>query len=570
MHSLHIEQFETHYRLPPSRLSERDRLNAVAERMLQTILPVALQHAGISDTEIVCLREVRIPLHLRLSSSDDVLAESWAERLAATIRDAESGADSHRTEVIRYATQQDAIIDLALGVASGDLNRAWAWRQIGLTFLSEDASPATALDAMVSTLTGNPEVIVSCHRQMAVAGQLEELVKRVPSQQWQLLAATAAEPLGLRGIDIAGTNPFLIEETLSPEPALLRIREQSEIIQVARKAAPEDSGTSRSLALLGILEAEPSLMLRPERERARLLDAVSQFVAGTPQAESASMQDVTAPEEFRAEDTGSARELVIDCGNDDAASDELPTPPFGESLDEDWQQASPHLDSISNTGMNDVPEIGRQPDPFDESFQEPAADLPADRTDIRLRSQTAAASPWGGLVFLLSVVDRAGLPAEIVASKVMRQRSFSWVMFQLARLLLEPHRCTDSSDEISAVADDDPAVLTFCGLRPGLNPPSLEEPPPGDDERNCLIGWRHLMVAALRRRFTEGAVEFDFSPQEIVTWTCARRAEFVADPGWTEVRFSQDAVSTELRRCGLDLDPGYIPWLGLVVKYVYS
>ena len=56
----------------------------------------------------------------------------------------------------------------------------------------------------------------------------------------------------------------------------------------------------------------------------------------------------------------------------------------------------------------------------------------------------------------------------------------------------------------------------------------------------------------------------------LLEFVCRRRAEVVADPGWFEVRLSLDEVTTEIRRAGLDLDPGYLRWLGAVVKFVYE
>jgi hypothetical protein len=44
----------------------------------------------------------------------------------------------------------------------------------------------------------------------------------------------------------------------------------------------------------------------------------------------------------------------------------------------------------------------------------------------------------------------------------------------------------------------------------------------------------------------------------------------VAHPGWLEIHFSLDDVATDLRRAGLDLDPGFLPWLGVVVRFVYD
>ena len=50
----------------------------------------------------------------------------------------------------------------------------------------------------------------------------------------------------------------------------------------------------------------------------------------------------------------------------------------------------------------------------------------------------------------------------------------------------------------------------------------------------------------------------------------AEEAAIVADPGWLEAHFPLSTVSIDLRRAGLDLDPGYLPWLGVVVRFVYE
>ena len=42
------------------------------------------------------------------------------------------------------------------------------------------------------------------------------------------------------------------------------------------------------------------------------------------------------------------------------------------------------------------------------------------------------------------------------------------------------------------------------------------------------------------------------------------------EPGWVDVELDLEEVSTAVRRAGLDLDPGYLPWLGVVVRFRYA
>ena len=52
--------------------------------------------------------------------------------------------------------------------------------------------------------------------------------------------------------------------------------------------------------------------------------------------------------------------------------------------------------------------------------------------------------------------------------------------------------------------------------------------------------------------------------------TARRTAAVEADPGWIDARLSLDEVSIDVRRAGLDLDPGWLAWLGVVVRFVYE
>jgi hypothetical protein len=81
-----------------------------------------------------------------------------------------------------------------------------------------------------------------------------------------------------------------------------------------------------------------------------------------------------------------------------------------------------------------------------------------------------------------------------------------------------------------------------------------------------LATLRDETLTALRRRLR------DAPPQdaELLGLTCRRRAEVQSDPGWIELHFSLEDVRSDLRVAGLDLDPGWVPWLGVVIRFVYD
>jgi hypothetical protein len=178
-----------------------------------------------------------------------------------------------------------------------------------------------------------------------------------------------------------------------------------------------------------------------------------------------------------------------------------------------------------------------------------AADAPFPPADPRRRAWT----DFGGLLFLVGLAGDLGIPRRLLDRARESGRSVRWLLHQLAVRLVP-------------VGSSDPAVLAFAGLPPDAVPPDAQTDPPAADEDEYLRGLVAEVAAALGERL--GLIpEAD---GDLVGFVCRRQAEIVADPGWFEVRLPLDGVSTDVRRAGLDLDPGYVPWLGVVLKFVYG
>ena len=185
-------------------------------------------------------------------------------------------------------------------------------------------------------------------------------------------------------------------------------------------------------------------------------------------------------------------------------------------------------------------EISPQP-PLEE-----ASEYNNEVSDPRRRART----DYGGLLFLIHVIDQLELPQQIVGDSVLGVRPLSWVLHQLAMSL-------------TPVGPTDAAALAFAGLLPDASPPSELEPLATHDETQAVT----TLAARIVEHLSSLAIAEDTELQDFV---CHRHAEIVADPAWIEVRFSLDQVATEIRRAGLDLDPGYVKWLGVVLKFVYE
>ena len=148
-------------------------------------------------------------------------------------------------------------------------------------------------------------------------------------------------------------------------------------------------------------------------------------------------------------------------------------------------------------------------------------------------------------------MEDLGLPARFTAD--LPERSLRWALHRLALM-------------VAPIDADDPAALAFAGLAPKATPPSAGEEPPTADEIARLSGAAAEIATEAARRL----LPLFLTPEEVLPFVCAREAAIVADPGWLEAHFPLSTVSIDLRRAGLDLDPGYLPWLGVVVRFVYE
>jgi hypothetical protein len=143
-----------------------------------------------------------------------------------------------------------------------------------------------------------------------------------------------------------------------------------------------------------------------------------------------------------------------------------------------------------------------------------------------------------------------------MATPVATERGLRWMLHQLA-LILQP------------LPPDDAAALAFCGLTPEARPPSEEVAPPSPEEESLLHSVAEDIRIALAETLSDAFGETHL-PERTLRFVCRRSARVLADPGWIELRFSLQDVSTPIRAAGLDLDPNYVPWLGVVIRFVYE
>jgi len=566
METLHIKQLKTRYRLPvPSgdgAIPEmRKRLDGLLRVVMDEALEAALEYEGIGSHEEICIRQVHAPVRLRLAESDQILIDQWSQSLAQYIRRAidEGGSEM----VVRYPARINSYVDFATGVALGCLNRAWAWNQLGIADLpggAEGTSQSAAREQLLITLEREPHFIVPVLKQLIDRGYFHALAGQLSACDWQVLAQAAQQaagssmrtdavlgqlitqsaatgwlgrlPMNNSNVDFdidnlsnSAKNRLLEKATVATvlqlARSLLAGSSMGQLLLVAPQLYRSDPATLEQLLILLVLEAEPTLMRQPQERIEALLAALAMLVTGKGDFDKAALHKKQIPPVS----DSAAKQADAQKQREAQAQDD---PAFSREHDEQRHAAQPLMDD--EEAVDEYP-------------------LPTPVAPIE--------SEFGGLLYLLSLVDVLGLPDAIVAAPCFEQRPFQWVLYHLA-LNLIPLNELDS------------ALLAFCGLSGEEDLPWHDQPELSDSEQQWFDQAAESLVQLLRERLAQHPDQLQQGREPLLDRVCRRQAQIISEPGWLEIVFPLDAVSTEIRRAALDLDPGYLPWLGQVVKFRYE
>lgn len=538
------------------------RVAQLAESVVRHDLARALAAADV-PAGIWCVRRLDVRVSLDLDDADAALGRAWAGALVSRLLEALAGGDP---DVVHYHGPVQAVADLIASASLGRTGRAWAWTRAGVRERA-DPDPATSPgEAIVVSLR-------RLHRQSPGAGlaALVEAVRRAglaalhrvlggPGPRargggWpavaDMLAPASPTPVDLPpgqsafpdaevppgrrdpapshaaapGLDPAGPVPI----GGSPEsPAAQRLLADEVLGRsalaraIARSRLRPDEADAMAWAALVLAETDPSALGWPSA--GGLLRGVAAFL-GAPvpsgRADPAGATGTPAP---------------------------VPDPASGP--------ASGAMTTTTVTGTtSDAPaDRGTRAgaDPVDDRPGSPASEdeIAGAEPDSGPRG---VPTEWAGLLFLLNLAPAVGLPHAVLADADLGGRSLQWVLQAVAVTLLP-------------VPGDDPALAAFAGLDPAEPSPWLAGPPAAAGELHAIHGlaerWAQAAALALGRPAGGG-------PATVRT-LAARRGTVVFSPGWIEVVLALDEVDVNVRVAGLDLDPGWVSWLGCVLRYRYE
>jgi hypothetical protein len=159
---------------------------------------------------------------------------------------------------------------------------------------------------------------------------------------------------------------------------------------------------------------------------------------------------------------------------------------------------------------------------------------------------------YAGLLFLLNLAVDAAMPDALLNDRSLDGIAPAVLLARTAMAL-------------APIEPDDPVVFAFAGVDPHRVLHRWNRPLPEPVMERIGVHASKWAAAAARLLGRQ-----DEDSLSVMTEISARRGRIAREPGWMDVHLNLDDVDVDVRRAGLDLDPGWVPWLGSVVRFRYA
>jgi hypothetical protein len=506
----------------------RTRIERTMAEMLETGFESALLYAGVDTDEEICIRRFATRARLDPRNSDAQWVMDWSAAWIDALRGVlQSGGEN----VIRYRSRTHVLVEMAVHILRGDTSHAWAWRQLGHWSGTPPDSPQARVE-LAQVLSRHPTAVLPVCGVLAAGRTLGAWVAQLPA-----VALRALSKAALRSADVDDELPDrrhvigTATTAAAPPERVSRILLASPLRAELLPVATADNAVD--LAALMLLSAEPAA---PRHDATGLLVGIG--------------RELIEKNRCRAEPTGAERaESGAPVRKPDARA-RIALPP---RVEEAPPPAVP-AHAQSTAAETNKRTFERRPLPVDApriAEHEPGTTEP-DNT-VALAPRTARTG-FGGLMYLLWLIEPCGVLDALRDGNPLARRGLRWTLRHMALQWLP-------------LAADDPVLMAFTGLAPleAGGSPERDEDPPTPAEAEEIARFAQRLVALLREKLSEPAI----AREHLLDTVCRRVAAIRFEPGWIELHFELASASTAIRRCGLDRDLGWVPWLGTVVQFTY-
>lgn len=472
--------------------------------------PSELVGRVVADDEWLLIRHLPLHLRWRPQSAAPEAGRAWLQALQMAVQAAASADEPGNVQ--RYRLWRHGLADLIYRSAMGEAHRQWAWQRMAL-IPREGLAAAEALVHGAQVLAGEPELIwpVLHHWLQAEpdTGALTAVARRVPPATWQ------------RWLMAAPQSRFWMQVLAQQGETAWHAASSPDAVRPLSAHMPAWPVSAQ--ALLQWVRRHPALAQQ-------MGDVLSAWLSA--------LAWVDAPDVARGMSRlGCARHWWQQAAHAAVAA------PARQSTREP-SRVAPRAANGSDTSPPHETQPGAQQDKraahhahLDQQDLPEAPSLPDPDTLVH--------TAWAGALFWLRHLNAPGVMAHLQdqASEGLDMPVTSTSLMQAVAMGL-------------GVPLDDPVMQVFTA---------------GQGAEQDVAPSAH---AAARLLVAEWAAWLDETlpdaPAPRMAWVCQRAGRLKLEAGWIEVHLDIDGVDTRLRRIGLDLDPGWVPFIGAVVRVCYD
>ncbi len=537
-----------------NRVSGELRDPAKFNKVMQDLQSIALEDAtrslGLSANEYLCVKELNVPVPMNLSRSVRSLARDWSAAFKAQLQRSWQRNDGR---IIYYSSLHAAHLQCAEKVINGDTQDLWAWQQCGL--ISDQITPGQAdlvLDSWCQQALHRKQYQISIWNHLLRSPVLSKAVHQLKEADWQAhlhglelafnhrfeavqyVLNRHIEPLidALLDRELAHTNSVQISPSSTVAPAL-NIRLQDHLWCYLAQTSPSVLST---VLLIGLISKEPGLVRLPEPI---LEKRISQLIG-------IHGESIKSNSENQKQETVERREKAGKYSQPAGGKTEDSADAFRYSHHQKIDETNDIHDNSADTGKQVVDQTSEDP---------------------RVLTQL------GGVFWLynLFLKEPEGLDA-LLSNPVVSHHGQNWIWLWM----LYPLIC-----EMSEIDTGEKNFRTLAPLFSGIDeydetPNHSSDNTEGSGQLQSLLE-RTPTQAEFRvlQEFAEATKSrflYYASPDEPQSFLdlIGRRALVTRRGPWMEVEYSLQEVDINVRRTGLDADPGFLVWLGMVVRFHYA
>ena len=508
-----------------------------------------------SDSRMFVVRSLRLG-EIRTSVPSAGIARRVEQQLAdITSRAVHAlNASAASADVIYFRDELECIVALATRIALQQSTSAWFWRLAVPAWrqsMSRDQALRALLFASMNTeakVVGSAELVHTLHERRALqpllsALRVSDVAQLMQAAAWPLVPL---ELLPTREVELPHTAMAPIARLYATQwtPSDIRaIWLACALLAAERPARAMDHSITRVAARILAPVQTKSTRSGESRESSRNVDSARKPVDASTRTASVLGAPIAMPsgEITTITDMRQAKALIshvewVRVPTNQGADADAPT-----SIAATTSPRPDEATAIASTPIERaVPHfVAAERVRTDEPSSDPqrTRTKPALTPSVAEQSAQATASEitqFGGLFLILPVLSRLGIESYLRERPSLIEQSLPMHILRYSAMRL-------------GIRDNDPSLVSFAKVDEQDRP-----------SRREVITW----AAAARRWCAEQA---EISMRSLVR----RPAHIASTRTHIDVHFRLSDVDLRIRRVGLDIDPGWLPWFGRVVRFHY-